>query len=175
MLVQEIMTKNIVSISCNSSIVDACNKFVSNNVGSLVVMDKDLNVGIITERDVIRETILVNGDPKKTKVLDIMSSNIKTIHALAPVEKAADIMKEYNIKKLPVVLNNEIVGIVTETDLSRTIHAFSDAIDELTQFYENSRENIEKIMDDWGDILIELRNFKKIPEPSDKAITKKIV
>lgn len=174
MLVQEIMTKNIVSINCNSSILDACKKFVSNNVGSLVVMDKDLNVGIITERDIIREILLVNGEPKKTKVLDIMSSNIKTIHALTPIEKAADIMKGYNIKKLPVILNNEIVGIVTENDLSRTIHAFSDAIDELTHFYENSREDIEKMMDDWGNILIGLRNYKKLPEPQNKELTKEL-
>ena len=101
--------------------------------------------------------------------MEIMSPNIKTIHAMAPVEKAADVMKEYNIKKLPVVLNNKIVGIVTETDLSRTIHAFSDAIDELTRFYDDSKENIEKMMDDWGDILVGLRNFKKLPEPKPQG------
>jgi len=164
MLVKEIMTKNVVSINPTESILDACKKFVSNNVGSLVVMDKDINAGIITERDIIREIILVKEDPQTTKVMDIMSSNIKTIHALAPVEKAADIMKEHNIKKLPVILNNEIVGIVTETDLSRTIHAFSDAIEELTLFYETSKENMEKMMDDWGDVLVGLRNYKKLPE-----------
>jgi len=169
MLVQEIMTKNVVSISPTESISEACKKFVSNNLGSLVVMDKNINVGIITERDIIREIILVHGDPKKIKVMELMSPNIKTIHAMTPVEKAADIMKEHNIKKLPVVLNNEIVGIVTETDLSRTIHAFSDAIDELTRFYDDSKENIEKMMDDWGDILVGLRNFKKLPEPKPQG------
>jgi len=164
MLVEKIMTKNIVNIDSNLSVLDACKKFVSNNVGSLVVRNNGILVGIITERDIIKEIILVNGDPKKIKVMDIMSTNIKTVHALAPVEKAATIMKENNIKKLPVILNNEIVGIVTETDLSRTIHTFSNAIDELSQFYEDSKENIEKIMDDWGNILIGLRNFKKLPE-----------
>jgi CBS-domain-containing membrane protein len=47
-----------------------------------------------------------------------MSKNIKTIHSTARVEQAAEIMKTYHIKKLPVILNNEIVGIVTATDLS---------------------------------------------------------
>ena len=175
MLVQEIMTKNVVDIGCNDLVVDACKKFASMKVGSLVVMDKDMIVGIITERDIIQEIVLVNGDPKKTKVMKIMSPNIKTIHAMAPVEKAADIMKEHSIKKLQVVLNNEIVGIVTENDLSRTIHAFSNAIDELTQFYENSRENMEKMMDDWGDLLVSLRNYKKLPEPPNTGLTKEIV
>ena len=175
MLVKEIMTGNVVDIGCNDSVLDACKKFVSMKVGSLVVMDKDMIVGIITERDIIQEIVLVNGDPKKTKVMKIMSPNIKTIHAMAPVEKAADIMKEHGIKKLPVVLNNEIVGIVTENDLSRTIHAFSNAIDELTQFYEDSRENMEKMMDNWGDLLVSLRNYKKLSEPPNAGLTKEIV
>jgi len=175
MLVQEIMTKNVIDINSDASVLDACKKFVEKKVGSLVVMDKDIIVGIITERDVIQEFIIGKGDPKKTKVIKIMSTNIKTIHAMAPVEKAASIMKDYNIKKVPVVLNNEIVGIVTETDLSRTIHAFASAIDDLSQFYENSKGNLEKMMDDWGDILVGLRSFKKLPESQDKEIVKKIV
>ena len=70
--------------------------------------------------------ILTNGNPKKTRVRDVMPPNIKTIHA------------------------------------------YSNAIDELTEFYENSRETLEKILDDWGDILISLRNYKKIPESEEK-------
>jgi len=173
MLVQEIMTKNVLDINHDATILDACKKFVEKKVGSLVVMDKDMIVGIITERDIIREIILVKGNPKKTKVMEVMSPNIKTIHAMAHIKKAADIMKEHNIKKLPVVLNNEIVGIVTETDLSRTIHAFSDAIDELSEFYDESRENIEKILDDWANILIGLRNYKKFPDKNEELITQK--
>ena len=175
MLVQEIMTKNVVDIKSDETVLDACKKFVTKKVGSLVVMNNDVIVGIITERDVIRESILSDGDPKKTKVMEIMSPNLKTVHAMTPVEKAADIMKENNIKKLPVVLNNEIVGILTETDLSRTIHAFSSAIDEMTNFYESSRENLEKMLDDWGDIIVGLRNYKKLPEPSNAGLTKEIV
>lgn len=168
MLVQEIMTKNVIEINPNESILEACKQYYDHHVGSLVVKDNDLIVGILTERDIIKYMILANGNPKKTKVRDVMSPNIKTIHALAPVEKAADMMKENSIKKLPVVLNNEIVGIVTETDLTSTIHAYSNAIDELTEFYENSRETLEKILDDWGDILISLRNYKKIPESEEE-------
>ena len=164
MLVQELMTKNVIKINSNESVLEACKVYCKHKVGSLVVMDNNIIVGILTERDVIESIILVNGDPKTTKVRDIMSPNIKTVHALAPVEKAADIMKENNIKKLPVVLNNEIVGIITETDLSRTIHAYSQAIEELSHFYEDSREKIEKILDDWGNILVGLRGFKKLPE-----------
>ena len=81
-----------------------------------------------------------------------MSSNLITVHAFSPLERAVQIMKESNIKKLPVILNNEIVGIVTEIDLSRTIDVFSGAIDELIDFYETVKhkkqvERFKKLQD----------------------------
>ena len=161
------MTKNVYKIDSNSSVLEACKLFGRHKVGSLVVKDKDLIVGILTERDVIESIILVNGDAKKTMVREIMSPNIRTVHALTPVEKAAQIMKEDNIKKLPVILNNEIVGIITETDLSRTITAYSEAIDKITEFYYDSREMLEKMLDDWGNMIINLKNYKRFTESEE--------
>jgi len=173
MLVEEVMTRNIVSIDCNDTVLDACKVYSKHRVGSLVVMDKNIIVGIVTERDTIERVILQNRDPKKTKVREIMSQNIKTIHALAPLEKAAQVMKENNIKKLPVILNNEIVGIITETDLSRTINVFSEAIDDLTKLYGESKESLEKIIDDWGDLIIKLKGYKKLSAQLDYKFLKK--
>jgi len=164
MLVQEVMTKNIIKIDSGKTVYDACKEYSKNKVGSLVVMNKDIIVGIITERDIIERVILNKKDPTKTRIRDVMSKDIKTVHALAPLEKAAKIMKENHIKKLPVVLNNEIVGIITETDLSHTIEAFSEAIDELTRFYADSKEHLETMMDKWGDLIVTLRNYKKLGE-----------
>jgi CBS domain-containing protein len=139
------MTRDVVTIDSNGTIYDACKLYNEKKVGSLVVMDNDIIVGIITERDIIERVILQKKVPNKTKIRDIMTHNIKTVHALAPLEKAALIMKEYKIKKLPVILNNKIVGIITETDLSQTIEAYSEAIEELTKLYNESNENAEKI------------------------------
>ena len=175
MLVEEVMTKNIVDVDCNNTVYDACKKKKKKKVGSLVVKDKDIIVGIITERDTIEKVILQNKNPKETKVSEIMTPNIKTIHALAPIEKAAKIMKENKIKKLPVILNNEIIGIITETDLSNTIDAFSDAVEKLSEFYVETKENMEKIMDDWGDIIINLKGHKRLSEtPRNTKLEEKI-
>lgn len=173
MLVEEVMTRDIIRVDSNKTVYDACKLYSKIRVGSLVVMNNDITVGIVTERDVIEKAILQNKDPKKIKVKDIMSPNLITVHALSPLERAAQIMKESNIKKLPVILNNEIVGIVTETDLSRTIDIFSGAIDELIDFYSNSKNSIEKIMDDWGDLLIKLKSYKKLEENKEIKILKK--
>ena len=175
MLVEEIMSRNVVKIDCNKTIIDACEEFCKNKVGSLVVMEKDIIVGIITERDIIKRVILKKEDPIKTKIKEIMSVNIITIHALATIEKAAKIMKENNIKKLPVILNNEIVGIITESDLSQTIKVFSDSIEELKDLYLNSKENIEDMLDKWGDLIIKLKSYKKltIQQQSEEDLIKK--
>ena len=113
MLVEEVMTRDIVRVDSNQIVYDACKLYSKKKVGSLVVMNNDITVGIVTERDAIEKVILQNKDPKKTKVKDIMSSDLITVHALSPLERAAQIMKESNIKKLPVILNNEIVVIFT--------------------------------------------------------------
>jgi malate dehydrogenase (oxaloacetate-decarboxylating) len=153
MLVEEVMTRNIISIDSKKSVFDSCKQLSKNKVGSLVVMDNDIPVGIITEKDLIEKLIMQNRDPKKTKVTEIMTSNIKTIHALAPIEKAVKMMEENKIKKLPVILNNEIVGIITETDMTKTIEAFSEILQEMKTFYTESRNSMEKMMDDWRRII----------------------
>ena len=68
MLVQEVMSRNIVSIDCNKTVLEACKVYSKNKVGSLVVMDKEIIVGIVTERDTIERVIIKGRDPKTTKV-----------------------------------------------------------------------------------------------------------
>ena len=118
MLVKEIMTKNVVTIEANNTVFDACKKYHDYKVGCLVVEDNGFCVGIVTERDIIERTICVKKDPQKTKVSEIMSAGIKTVYALDSVDKAIEIMKQYKFKKLPVISNNDIVGIITVTDIS---------------------------------------------------------
>ena len=125
MLVREIMTKDVVTITEDETILDACDKYSEHRVGCLIVTDEDNPVGIITERDIIEKIIRKGRDPKLTTVKEIMTSDLKMVHASAKVEEAAKTMKKYTIKKLPVILNNKIVGIVTITDLSNVLPDFS--------------------------------------------------
>ena len=164
MLVEEVMARDVVEIDCNKTVYEACKKYSQNNVGCLVVMDKKLIVGIVTERDAIERLILKNKDPKKTKIREIMSQNIKTVHALSPVEKAAEIMRENKIKKLPVILNNEIVGIITVTDISKAVSAFSELLDNLATSYGKNREMLENMMEEWATIINSIKHYQKITE-----------
>jgi len=130
MLVSEIMSKGVVKVGNDKSVFDVCNIYKRKGVGSLVVMKEGMVVGIVTERDIIERVITKLKDPKQTKVEEIMSRNIKTIHASARVEKAVEIMRENKIKKLPVILNNNILGIVTITDVANVLPEFSKLLEE---------------------------------------------
>ena len=141
MLISEIMSKDVVKVDNNKSVYDICNIYKDKGVGSLVVIKDDMVVGIVTERDIIERVIIKLKDPKKTKVEDIMSRNIKTIHASAKVEKAVEIMKEYKIKKLPVILNNDILGIVTITDIANILPNYSKLLEEEIQKSKENNEN----------------------------------
>jgi len=140
-LVSEIMSKDVVTVENNKSVFDACNIYRDCGVGSLVVMKEGIVVGILTERDIIERVIVDQKDPKETKVEEIMSKDIKTVHASARIEKAVEIMRENKIKKLPVILNNNIFGIVTITDIANILPNISKLLDEEIQNSRNSKKS----------------------------------
>ncbi|RLF32751.1 MAG: hypothetical protein DRM98_03390 [Thermoplasmata archaeon] len=119
MLVKEVMTKKVVTIEHDKTVLDACNLYRDKKIGCLIVIENGNCVGIVTERDIIERTICARRDPEKTRVREIMSTNLKTIHALDSLEKALAVMRDNNIKKLPVIVKEGVVGIITVTDISR--------------------------------------------------------
>ena len=119
MLVKEVMTKNVVTIEKNKSVLDACLLYRDLKIGSIIITNDNVVEGIITERDIIERAICEKKDPSNTSVKSIMTKKIINIHPLETVEKALEKMKEYNIKKLPVINKDEIVGILTVTDISK--------------------------------------------------------
>jgi signal-transduction protein with cAMP-binding, CBS, and nucleotidyltransferase domain len=126
MMVKEIMVEKVISINTNKSIQDACEKYRDKKIGCLLVTDDEGDcVGIVTERDIIERTICMHRNPEKTSVSQIMTTEIKTVNPFDRIEKAADIMMHNRIKKLPVIQNGEIVGIITATDLTKILPDFS--------------------------------------------------
>lgn len=81
-------------------------------------------------------------------------------------------MKDNNIKKLPVVLNNEIVGVVTETDITQIIEVFSEAINELEQFYVDTKNNIDNMMDEWKNIIYKLKGSSRQTDTRQSNVIK---
>ncbi len=116
MLVCEIMNKKLISIDSNQTILDAFKLYRDTKVGSLIVIENNQLVGIITERDLIEKTI--DKDLRTTLVKEIMSLKVITISPLDNLETALKIMKKNRVKKLPVLSSSKIKGIITITDIA---------------------------------------------------------
>jgi len=115
--IKEIMTTNVRTVSANDSISEAANIMKQLDVGSVPVIDNNLLVGIITDRDLVLRG-LAEGKNSEERVSSIMTKDITTVAPDTDVHKAADIMASKQIRRLPIVENNHLVGIVSIGDMA---------------------------------------------------------
>lgn len=118
MKVRDIMTKNVAQIRPDASVYDAAMLMQRNNVGSIPVCDRSGVVGIITDRDIVVRNIVTGSDSKTTPVSSIMTTNVTTVTPDTEIDRVGDIMAGKQIRRIPVVENNTLVGIVALGDLA---------------------------------------------------------
>lgn len=118
-LVKNIMTKSVVQVDYDKNVQEAAKIMVDRRVGSIIVVKDKNPIGIITETDINKKIVAVGKDPKKLKVEEIMSSPIAFSDPNEDIMVAVERMKKHRIKRIPVVDNGKIVGIVTDTDIAR--------------------------------------------------------
>lgn len=117
MLVKDVMNKNVVVAKPTVTLREASKVMGEMNMGSLVIMEDEKIVGIVTSTDILK-AIGDGKDPDKTTAQDIMSREIITIQADEEVCKAVEIMVKHKIKRLPVMMNDKLVGIITVSDIA---------------------------------------------------------
>lgn len=125
-LVQNIMKKQVITVDSSITVKDAAKIMEDTGVGCVIVMEQNIAVGILTERDFVRR-IVAHEKPLSTFVKDVMSSPLIVVNPDESVWELAEIMKLRRIHKVPVVLENRLVGIVTATDLTKICSAGSDS------------------------------------------------
>ncbi len=126
--VRHIMTKNIISVKNSASIVTAASVMADNDIGSIVITKDGNPVGIITEKDIVKECCakkLCGGD---LKVEVVMSAPLITIDADASLGEAAMSMSDNRIRRLLVTEKGKIVGIVTERDVLRGTLSYFESV-----------------------------------------------
>ena len=118
MFVKEVMNKNVKTVRPEDTVKESAKIMNESHIGALVVVSGTGEVvGILTERDILTDVVATGKNADEVKVSEIMTPNIVTITPDKTLEEAADIMTENNIKKLPVVDQGRLIGIVTATDL----------------------------------------------------------
>jgi CBS domain-containing protein len=112
------MTKTIVSLSPNRKTIDALDTMVKRDIGSILVMEKGKLVGIITERDIVRE-ITKTFDYLDRPLSETGRKNVISVKPTTPLWEAFALMLKNKIRRLPVVkgAGKKVIGIVTERDL----------------------------------------------------------
>ena len=125
-IVQNMMKHQVITLGATVTIKDAAKIMEDSGVGCVVVMDQNIAVGILTERDFVRR-VAAHEKPLSTPVKEVMSSPLIVISPDESVWELAEIMKLRRIHKVPVVRENRLVGIVTTTDLTKLCSAGSDS------------------------------------------------
>ena len=116
MTIAKVMTKSVISVDSTISVNDAAKMMSDAKVGAVIVMDNNTPVGIVTDRD-FAVKIVAYAYPITTPVRKIMSSPLFSINSDESIRTAADLMHDRGIRKLPVIDNENIVGMITATDI----------------------------------------------------------
>jgi CBS domain-containing protein len=119
-LLSEIMTSKVITVDISERVEEALRLMVKFDVGSVIVVDKQKPVGIITERDVTRAAL--RGDSLlKLPARSLMSRPLQTVTPDMEIWRTFEVMLKLGARRLPVVENDKLVGIVTEKDLTRWV------------------------------------------------------
>ena len=131
--------KNITNVSSDTSVLDALKIMADQNIGSVVVMDGEKYLGILTERDYSRKVILKGKSSTDTKAEEIMSADIPRITPGDTIDYCMQIMSDKNIRYLPVFDGENLSGIVSINDVVKeTILAQQETITQLKDYLHSS-------------------------------------
>lgn len=122
-LIKEKDIQELLSIEPSQTLTDALTIMAEYKIGALLVMKNKKMVGIVSERDYAREVVLKKKSPKTTLVEDIMTRKVISLSGTDTFEKGLEVMTERRIRHLPVMQDEEILGMVSIGDLVKEMIA----------------------------------------------------
>ena len=116
--VRDAMTENPRSIGVSASVVEAARLMREEHIGSLPITDDEELVGMITDRDITTRVVAEAADPKITSVGDASSRQLIIVEPDDDLEEAVQLMASHQVRRLPVVEDGRLVGIVAQADIA---------------------------------------------------------
>ncbi len=123
----------VYSVGTEINVVDAIRVMAEKSAGTVLVMEGDKMLGILSERDFMRKVVLANGDPVRMQVKDIMTRNVIFVKPDTTIEDCMELMTIEKIRHLPVLKEHKVVGILSIGDL---VKYMVNEKDELIKHYE---------------------------------------
>lgn len=119
MFVRDIMSVNVVTMQPDATIFEVATSMTKMDIGSIIITEKERPLGIITESDIVRRVITEKRDPQSTAAREVMSSPIIHVEPGTALTEAMRVMAKGNIRRVAVLKNNSLSGIITSRDLLR--------------------------------------------------------
>ncbi|HYZ51110.1 MAG TPA: CBS domain-containing protein [Nitrososphaeraceae archaeon] len=158
-LVRDIMNSPVISASPHDTIKDIATKMKEERIGSIIIMENEKAVGIVTDWDIVSNAVIKDIKPTMVKASDIMQK-LHTIEGEEGITEAARILRQHNIKRLGVIYKNRLVGIISASDVIAVTPDLVDVISEKASLMRGeigrSAGNVSGYCDEcgeWSDLL----------------------
>jgi len=150
--VAEVMNKAVIIMDINSDIPAIAREMVSRDAGSVIITENGKAMGIITERDFVKGIVTEDRKPGEVKASEILSTPLITVKPETSVIKTSEIMLKANIKRLPVLENGTIIGVVSNTDILMVTPGLSTILKDLIDMNREallSTPSVEEITEEF--------------------------
>ncbi len=125
--VHQLMSKNVITLDYTNSAQDVAKVMSEKNIGTIIIVKDNEPIGIITERDLVKKICAKNLRSSEINVNDIISKPLITIQPNSPIELAATLMAENKIRRLPVVKDGKLIGIITSADIIKDLEGWIES------------------------------------------------
>ena len=116
--VRDIMEKNVITIDIDETANNAANQMKENDISFLVIIENGKPVGVVSERDFVQKLCINNQNSSDVKISDIMSYKFRWVNPTTKIEDAIQKMLNNNIRRLLILDDEKLVGVITQTDLA---------------------------------------------------------
>jgi len=161
--VREVMSSPVISASPEDNIKDISRKMVESKVGSVIIISEGKPIGVVTDGDIIKKVVSINLIPSSVKAVQIMTSPLITIKAESYIMDAAKLMNKYRIKRLGVTYRDELVGVISMSDIIYLFPELMDIASEKMSIFSSKKGSVKKYISgycdacgQWSDFLMEV-------------------
>jgi CBS domain-containing protein len=117
--IKEVMTSDVRACEPNATVADAAKVMAQEDVGPVPIIEDGRLVGIVTDRDIVVRVVAEGRDPNATTVKEIASSELVTVSPDDDLDEALNLLAARQVRRLPVVDGDRLVGIVAQADIAR--------------------------------------------------------
>jgi CBS domain-containing protein len=145
--VREAMEPKVMTINPETKVNTIAKIMVENNIGSLIVSEKDESIGIVTERDIVYGVVARDVKPSEIEAKDIMSSPLTYATPTMLLNQASRLMVKNNIRRLPVIENGKLQGIITSKDILKIAPEMVEILEDLARINASQpfhQDNLDK-------------------------------